>query len=125
MEKSFFFIDGIQADKTSKRLMRRHVMKGKNAGKKFQRAPRPGLQGARPWPDAVGTPVHSRISDIRQELYCVNSEYLPSITADGNLGNANLTLSLPVMDIWSYSLKVIDECKDEQCIFHISTDLTQ
>ncbi|KAF5539255.1 hypothetical protein FMEXI_8997 [Fusarium mexicanum] len=40
MEKNFFFVDGLNADKTSKKLMRRHVMKGKNAGKTFHRPSR-------------------------------------------------------------------------------------
>jgi hypothetical protein len=42
MEQKFFFVDGLHADKTSKRLMRRHVMKGKNAGKTFHRPSRAG-----------------------------------------------------------------------------------
>jgi hypothetical protein len=33
MAQTFFFINGIHVDKASKRQMRRHVMKGKNAGK--------------------------------------------------------------------------------------------
>ncbi|KAH7144929.1 hypothetical protein DER46DRAFT_85531 [Fusarium sp. MPI-SDFR-AT-0072] len=40
MEHNFFFVDGLNADKTSKKLMRRHVMKGKNAGKTFHRPSR-------------------------------------------------------------------------------------
>ncbi|KAH7202254.1 hypothetical protein DER44DRAFT_887277 [Fusarium oxysporum] len=40
MEQTFFFVDGLNADKTSKKLMRRHVMKGKNAGKTFHRPSR-------------------------------------------------------------------------------------
>ncbi|KAG8356851.1 hypothetical protein FVEN_g5561 [Fusarium venenatum] len=42
MEQSFFFVDGLHADKTSKRLMRQHVMKGKNAGKTFHRPSKVG-----------------------------------------------------------------------------------
>ncbi|KAH7182594.1 uncharacterized protein B0J16DRAFT_343928 [Fusarium flagelliforme] len=37
MEQTFFFVDGLKADRKSKKLMRRHVMKGKNAGKTFHR----------------------------------------------------------------------------------------
>lgn len=37
MAKTFYFIDGVQPDESSKKLMRRHVMKGKNAGKKVHR----------------------------------------------------------------------------------------
>ncbi|KAF4448617.1 hypothetical protein F53441_7993 [Fusarium austroafricanum] len=40
MEQTFFFVDGLHADKSSKKLMRRHVMKGKNAGKTFHRPSR-------------------------------------------------------------------------------------
>ncbi|PKS08008.1 hypothetical protein jhhlp_006620 [Lomentospora prolificans] len=37
METSFHFVNGIETDRASKRLMRRHVMKGKNLGKKLHR----------------------------------------------------------------------------------------
>ncbi|RGP75148.1 hypothetical protein FLONG3_5832 [Fusarium longipes] len=40
MEHEFLFVDGLHTDKTSKKLMRRHVMKGKNAGKTFHRPSR-------------------------------------------------------------------------------------
>ncbi|KIL95496.1 hypothetical protein FAVG1_00233 [Fusarium avenaceum] len=40
MEQNFFFLDGLRADKNSKKLMRQHVMKGKNAGKTFHRPSR-------------------------------------------------------------------------------------
>ncbi|KAF4465537.1 hypothetical protein FALBO_7621 [Fusarium albosuccineum] len=46
MEQTFFFVDGVHADRASKRLMRRHVMKGKNAGKTFKRQSRLSLQVA-------------------------------------------------------------------------------
>ncbi|KAL6912737.1 hypothetical protein FSST1_010497 [Fusarium sambucinum] len=42
MEQSFFFVDGLHADRNSKKLMRQHVMKGKNAGKTFHRPSRAG-----------------------------------------------------------------------------------
>lgn len=47
MEQTFLFVDGVNADRASKRLMRRHVMKGKNAGKTFHRPSKLGLQMAR------------------------------------------------------------------------------
>ena len=37
MQQAFLFIDGIHADKSSKRQMRRHVMRGKNAGRILHR----------------------------------------------------------------------------------------
>ncbi|KAG5665381.1 hypothetical protein KAF25_009506 [Fusarium avenaceum] len=40
MEQNFFFVNGLKADKNSKKLMRQHVMKGKNAGKTFHRPSR-------------------------------------------------------------------------------------
>lgn len=40
MEQNFFFVNGLQADRASKKLMRRHVMKGKNAGKTLYRPSR-------------------------------------------------------------------------------------
>ena len=54
MEQQFFFIDGMHADRAAKRRMRRHVMKGKNAGKTFQRRSKAGLQLVRRQPVANG-----------------------------------------------------------------------
>lgn len=53
MTQQFMFIEGLQADMASKKLMRRHVMRGKNAGKKLQRPSRQAaaLQPYRHHPD--------------------------------------------------------------------------
>ena len=40
MDGTIFFMDGLRPDRASKKLMRRHVMKGKNAGKKLSRRSR-------------------------------------------------------------------------------------
>lgn len=40
MGDKFFFVDAVRADRNDKKLMRRHVMKGKNTGKKFHRQSR-------------------------------------------------------------------------------------
>jgi hypothetical protein len=41
MQQAFLFIDGIHASKSSKRQMRRHVMRGKNAGRTLHRPSKP------------------------------------------------------------------------------------
>lgn len=40
MDKSFEFIDSTKSDRLTKRLVRSHAMKGKNAGKKLHRRSR-------------------------------------------------------------------------------------
>jgi hypothetical protein len=60
MEQSFFFVNGLQADKTSKKLMRQHVMKGKNAGKTFHRPSRTSqVVHYRPM-DRIARPIGSK-----------------------------------------------------------------
>ncbi|KAH8812227.1 hypothetical protein F5884DRAFT_784799 [Xylogone sp. PMI_703] len=49
MEKTFHFVDSTRADRASKRLIRSHVMKGKNTGKRFHRSSRLDLATRRPY----------------------------------------------------------------------------
>lgn len=84
MGQTFYFIDGFNADRASKKLMRRHVMKGKNTGKTLHRPSRLGLQVAqRP----------------------ANTNQVTEAT-----GNPLLTFSFPV-EVTPYAVKIIDDCK--------------
>ena len=86
MQRQFYFVDGIQPNGASRRLMRRHVMQGKNAGKRVYRKSKLGLEQPRSQTDI---PVASLIR-----------------TGPGSL----LTFLLPI-DMTRESVEIIDECK--------------
>ncbi|EHK20396.1 uncharacterized protein TRIVIDRAFT_48760 [Trichoderma virens Gv29-8] len=65
---TFFFVDGAQTDRAAKKLVRSHVMKGKNAGKRFHRRSR--LQLALPRLHAG-----ERTVILRQDLDKSQKEY--------------------------------------------------
>lgn len=106
---TFYFIDGMNAGRESKRLMRRHVMKGKNAGKAFHRPSRLALAEARR-PGAVDGfyPQHARYCN--QEGRYAYWMHLSARTAMGSIGNVSLPFSLPV-EVMPKSLMVINRCK--------------
>lgn len=105
MEKTFCFVDGITNDEKSKKLMRRHVMKGKNAGRKIQRRSRLDVQVSR---------NHPRISDDQKNqigrVHHSEWRYLSPKSLSIELGNTFFTLSLPV-EVTPYSLDVINKCE--------------
>jgi hypothetical protein len=106
MEKTFCFIDGTQPDKTSKRLMRQHVMKGKNAGKKFHRRSRLGLRITPHQPKTITA------GDVHQEGHCTDKIGAPSSTINRNFGDTIFTSSIPVVEINPHSLNIINQCED-------------
>lgn len=104
MEKAFYFIDGYQPDRTSKKLMRRHVMKGKNVGKRFHRASRGRL------------PINShQLESIevgsRDGRPCAGERSEAPSTVDRAFGDAILSSSLPMVEVSQYSLKIISQCE--------------
>lgn len=114
MEKTFHFVNGITNDEKSKKLMRRHVMKGKNAGKKVHRRSRLDLQVTRSQPNV--SDGFSRIDADEREIDHMNHaewKYLSPSSVSVELGNVFLTLSLPV-EITPHSLEVINKCKKVQ-----------
>jgi hypothetical protein len=101
MAQTFFFINGIHVDKASKRQVRRHVMKGKNAGKTVNRPSRLKQHDAK------------RISNRGVQDERTTDEGDPmaiSIPAFGNLSNTSSVFWLPV-EVTHQSLIVIHECK--------------
>src|ERR1700712_2166697 len=89
MEKTFHFVDGAQVGRTNRSLIRSHVMKGKNAGRKVHR---PSKLMAKRRPDNYNS--FQRISCLpKDEGTNVQStrSYQPII--DRNFQNALLTLS--------------------------------
>ena len=88
MERSFLFVDGVQADKSSKRLLRRHVMKGKNAGKTVHR--------------------RSRLPKCRPKINDTTADSSRSVR---DFERTYLTVS-PSFSISPDSLRVINDCED-------------
>ncbi|KAJ5657614.1 uncharacterized protein N7484_001263 [Penicillium longicatenatum] len=113
MEKTFFFVSGIANDEKSKKLMRRHVMKGKNAGKKILRRSRLDLQVTQGQPHVFEGV--SRISSDRKQIEPMNYaewRYLSPDKMSLELGNVFHTFSIPV-EVTPYSLGIIN--KSYQC----------
>jgi hypothetical protein len=111
MEKSFHFVNGISNDEKSKKLMRRHVMMSKNAGKKIQRRSRLDLQVTQSRPTAASN--SSRISvNLKQRYSYADWQFVSPNRFSIDCGNAFLTFSVPV-EVTPYSLGIINECENE------------
>lgn len=110
MAGSFIFVDGLQNDRPTKRLMRRHVMQGKNAGKTIHRPSRmpPGQLFARMKSTVgegntvspVGSPVGSSVS---------SSLSSPGLSSTDRIGAAWASLTTPVA-MTSYAWGIINDC---------------
>jgi len=100
MEKAFQFVDSsAKVDRVTRKLMRSHVMKGKNAGKTVHRRSRLELGAGR-------TPCDD--ASFQNETRKRNSEELGPVPR--NLGNVLRTFQFPV-ELSESSLKNIDQCK--------------
>ncbi|KAE8147057.1 hypothetical protein BDV25DRAFT_169418 [Aspergillus avenaceus] len=105
MEKTFYFIDGLHPDRTSKKLMRRHVMKGKNAGKTIHRASREGLSKDLHLIKAVkASGLHRRS--------CNGDGSVDLGPVDRKFGDPILTSSLPIAQVNRCSLNIINQFFD-------------
>ena len=112
MHQDFFFIDGIQADKTSKRLMRRHVMKGKNAGRTLHRPSRTKQRVSRSQAQFVSTLATCDTANEHEQHDNALDWLLPlspAFMVSKRLGNG-LSLGVPIQ-VTRESLEVINECK--------------
>ena len=112
MHQDFFFIDGIQADKTSKRLMRRHVMKGKNAGRTLHRPSRTKQRVSRSQAQFVSTLATCDTANEHEQHDNALDWLLPlspAFMVSKRLGNG-LSLGIPIQ-VTRESLEVINECK--------------
>lgn len=102
MQKGFFFIDGVQPDRAAQKSMRRHVMKGKNAGKKLVRPSRLKQQTK---------PHEIKVLDVgnrSRERQGAGQIFAPCDT----LGDPVLTTTLlPMLGVDAYSLGIINLCK--------------
>ncbi|KAI5461788.1 hypothetical protein BGZ63DRAFT_424645 [Mariannaea sp. PMI_226] len=108
MDKEFFFVDGIQPDRASKRLMRRHVMKGKNAGKTINRPSR--LQLAKQRPGTLSHLTCPHTSHRPNASQCLSKGWIKTspYAIHGNLGGGLFTFMLPVK-VTPDALRIIHE----------------
>lgn len=108
MEGAFHFVDVLRTDKASKRLMRRHVMKGKNAGRTIhRRARREAPRCRRP------EIVTSRREEETEVQKLKSPAAMPQCLQRQTLG-----LSTPV-GLTPYSLGVINKCTGKHPIRRI------
>lgn len=122
VQKTFHFMDGLQAGPDSKKQMRRHVMMGKNAGKKVHRPSKRDLNSRpKPMPLVRGYPALAstslsqpgdRIEDHKGEVAEIWKHVAPNVIGR-NIGNTLITLSVPVQ-LTTYSLTVVDQCEYQQ-----------
>lgn len=103
MGQTFLFIDGIDADQASKRLMRRHVMKGKNAGKTLHRPTRPDLRAVR-----------------RQAYAKAHPNLCPENQVTAVFGNPLLTFSFPVQ-VTPRAIQTINDCEFTAPFYTVNT----
>ncbi|KAJ5574042.1 uncharacterized protein N7459_008469 [Penicillium hispanicum] len=114
MQKTFHFIDGVQPDRKAQRSMRRHVMKGKNAGKKLHRPSRLAQRIPPHEFSAIdaGDPIDQKGPGTGQLV-------IPSNTLERGFREAILTTSLPILNINLHSHQIIDRS------FHCNLSLMQ
>ncbi|KAB8268312.1 hypothetical protein BDV30DRAFT_17796 [Aspergillus minisclerotigenes] len=105
MEKTFCFIEGFQPGRLSKKLMRRHVMKGKNAGKKIHRGSREALSKDLHQPKAINASGFHRRP-------CKGNTGVGMGPVDRKFGDTILTGSFPMVDVNPYSLNIINQFFD-------------
>ena len=113
MHQDFFFIDGIHADEASKRLMRRHVMRGKNVGRTLHRPSRLKTRVPRSQAQPVATLAICDSADDLEQHKDGPDWLLPfprAVMPSKRLGSGFSLLRLPV-GVTPESLEVINECK--------------
>jgi hypothetical protein len=106
MDQKFLFVDGVQTGKAARQRIRRHVMNGKNAGKKVQRRSR--LDLIRP------IPYHQKQNDSpRYEPQIVEEQVTTlacPIMNHRSFGNLFRTLSYPA-EPTSYTIDAFNQCE--------------
>ncbi|KAH8888079.1 hypothetical protein GQ53DRAFT_872304 [Thozetella sp. PMI_491] len=105
MDKGFQFVNGPRADKTARRLIRSHVMRGKNTGKTIHRQSRLELAGQLPgWSNS-----QKRASELANlDEAGADWRYFCPATIARNIGDLFLTLAFP-LEPTPYSLRVINQ----------------
>jgi hypothetical protein len=100
MAQDFQFVDSTSVDKTTRKLIRSHVMKGKNAGRVLPR--RSKLRSDRYQERVLG-----------DERAVIQRQPPRTTRIPRNLGSVFLTISLP--ELSQQSLDIADRCKFSKC----------
>jgi len=103
---SFQFVDGIGADRATKRLIKSHAMKGKNAGRKIHRRSRLDIVRQK-----LPRPVHIQGEDDKSAVV-ITALPAPDATLkiSRSLCHVLLTLSCPLA-LNPGALRIINQCE--------------
>lgn len=112
MDRKFLFVDSIQTGKTARQRIRRHVMNGKNAGKKVHRRSRLDLLRPTPYYQKQSTSQQCETEIVDKEITVTSKEQSLAcpLMNHRSLGNSFRTLSYPV-ETTSYTIAVFNQCK--------------
>jgi hypothetical protein len=125
MQTAFLFVDSGGPDREAKRQMRRHVMKGKNVGKKLHRPSRLDLATGNQ-AQSKRASIPSSIREGRQSTQAVHASGISSrrltfpkrpssVGVDRRFGDDFQAFGVPV-GLSRDSKQVVDECKASPCI---------
>jgi hypothetical protein len=110
MDQKFLFVDGVHIGKSARKQIRRHVMNGKNAGKKVHRRLRLDLIRPTPYYHKREISQQCEHQIVEKQVIRIDQSLACPVMNHRNLGNPFLTLSYPV-ETTSYTINVFNECK--------------
>lgn len=110
MDQKFLFVDGVHTGKTARQRIRRHVMNGKNAGKKVHRRSRLNLIRPTPYYQMHRDSHQGESQSVDKEITTNGQSLACPIANHRSLGNSFRTLPFPV-EPTSYTIDVFNQCK--------------
>jgi hypothetical protein len=114
MEKSFQFVDSANIDNITRKSIRSHVMKGKNARRTVHRQSRLSLTTN--W-----LPPPSHKATTQRTLQAPHKDEDPismSMQVSRNLGSVFLTFRFPI-ELTPHSIKVVNQCEPKRCMLNL------
>ncbi|GAM43873.1 hypothetical protein TCE0_060f19039 [Talaromyces pinophilus] len=104
----FLFVDGVHIGKSARKQIRRHVMNGKNAGKKVHRRLRLDLIRPTPYYHKREISQQCEHQIVEKQVIRIDQSLACPVMNHRNLGTPFLTLSYPV-ETTSYTINVFNE----------------
>lgn len=125
MSGNFQFINGLEQDRASRKLLRRHVMMGKNAGKRINRPSKQALRERqdqqkltqKPAPRKSNYILGPKAGDLNNTEAIAYWIYISDRVIGRTIGNRIHTFSLPV-NVSREAMNVLNVCKSN--LFPIS-----